>query len=674
MKKFSYILLILLLALISPTLYSTNKIDSLLNKIKTSPNDTNKALSLLQLGKQIRRKNIDSSIIVYKHSLQLSDSLKWNKGVLNSLVGLANCYEFKSEYATSIDYCFKAIKLAEKYNNKDIIAVAYMCLGVGFKNQKEYDKALEYHNKALAIDLELNAKRRIPTHYGNIGVVYSRLKDFDKAIEYYKKALDLEIQLKNTRGQSTHLGNLGVAYKNQKKYAEALDCYKQALKINEEDNTKEGSIVNLANMGVLYTILKQYKDAETCLKEAIQLSKQVGIKRHLLSGYDALSELYEKSGKPVLALENYKLAVAYKDSIFNEDNQKALVQKEMQYNFDKQQAQEKLEQERKDSIANEEKRRQRIITYAISGVALLIFILAIVIFRNLNISKQKNKIISEQKVEVEKQKDIIEEKHKEITDSINYAERIQRSLLANKNLLEKHLTDYFIMFKPRNIVSGDFYWCAELPNQQFALVTGDSTGHGVPGAIMSLLNITCLEKAIEKYQEPNLILNETRKIVINRLKNDGSQNGGQDGMDCSLLIFNNNKTQLAYSGANSEIYILRPTLNNSDNSSGKPHYHLFELKGDKMPIGRHQKQDEPFNIQTFALQKGDILYTLTDGFTDQFGGKNGKKFMLKNFKTLLLSIAHLEISEQHQQLENTFNEWKKNVEQIDDVTVIGIKI
>lgn len=300
--------------------------------------------------------------------------------------------------------------------------------------------------------------------------------------------------------------------------------------------------------------------------------------------------------------------------------------------------------------------------------------------------------------EIVEQKKAVEEKHKEITDSINYAERIQRSFWATTEMLDKNLKDYFVFFRPKDVVSGDFYWAGELNNGNFAFSCADSTGHGVPGAIMSILNISSLEKSIENETEPDKILNQTRKIIIERLKKDGSTEGGKDGMDCSLLVINKNRTQLTFAAANNPVFIVRaasPSLPEGEKNqrTSPPHSEdvvgrssspladgrlggaeLIEFKPDKMPVGKHDNDKESFTLNTTILQKGDVIYTLTDGFPDQFGGEKGKKYMIKNLKELLLQIAHLPVLEQEQKLAEEFDKWKGTNEQIDDVCIIGVRI
>jgi serine phosphatase RsbU (regulator of sigma subunit) len=305
-------------------------------------------------------------------------------------------------------------------------------------------------------------------------------------------------------------------------------------------------------------------------------------------------------------------------------------------------------------------------------IIVIVFVIACIWFyiksreKKLVAEKEKlEKTVEERTAEVVKQKDVIEEqkhfveeKHKEITDSINYAERIQRSLLASDDLLK----EYFVFFQPKDVVSGDFYWASKLSNDNFALVTADSTGHGVPGAIMSILNISCLKESVkEGVLEPAEILNNTRKLIIETLKKDGSSEGGKDGMDGSLISFDLKNSKLTYSAANNPVWIVR----------GKD---LLEFAHDKMPVGKHNRDNVPFTQHTIDLQKGDLVYAITDGMPDQFGGPKGKKFMYKQLKELLISIAPLPMSEQKEKLATTLNNWKGNLEQVDDVCIIGVRV
>ncbi|MFI5204015.1 MAG: SpoIIE family protein phosphatase [Flavobacteriales bacterium] len=261
------------------------------------------------------------------------------------------------------------------------------------------------------------------------------------------------------------------------------------------------------------------------------------------------------------------------------------------------------------------------------------------------------------------QKARIEEKNKEIIDSISYAKRIQYSLLGDIDLIKQHLPNHFIFFQPKDIVSGDFYWASILPNHEFGLVAADSTGHGVPGAIMSMLNISSLNEAVigQKITAPAEILNYTRKKIIENLMHDGSTEGGSDGMDCCFMSFNFEKMTVTYAGANNPLWILR---NNQ----------ILEFTPDKMPVGKHNRDTISFKQQIIPIQKNDVIYSMTDGLPDQFGGPYGKKYKYGQLKSLLLKINGLAMNDQRKAIEESFEIWKGDMEQIDDVCVIGVRI
>lgn len=256
----------------------------------------------------------------------------------------------------------------------------------------------------------------------------------------------------------------------------------------------------------------------------------------------------------------------------------------------------------------------------------------------------------------------LEEKNKEILDSITYAQRIQRALLASESLLKRNLGDCFFLFQPKAIVSGDFYWATNA-HGKFYLIVADSTGHGVPGAFMSLLNISFLNEAINEkgLQKTNEILQHVRSSLIHHLSIEGSDEGGNDGMDCILLCFDFKTNQLEFSCANNPLILVRDAS-------------LLEFEPDKLPVGKSVKSSTAFRLQQTELKPGDMIYLFTDGMADQFGGLKGKKLKFKQLCQHLLDHHHLPTALQKQELETLFNNWKGNLEQVDDVLIAGIKI
>jgi serine phosphatase RsbU (regulator of sigma subunit) len=465
--------------------------------------------------------------------------------------------------------------------------------------------------------------------------------------------------------------NIGNIYADQGESDIALEYYFKSLNTNREYLSIESIEFTHGNIANLYNEIGNYKKAIIYADSALMLSKKIDDIEGERLAYNDLSVAYGK-------LKNYKLAYEYHlkytkltDSIFNEENSKQLGDLKTQFEVDKKEAELKVksevEKEKLKAIAAEETKRQSLVIYSIIVVLLIVVVFSALLFKRFRLTNKQKHIIELKSKQTEEQKHIIEEKHKEITDSINYAERIQRSFIATKQLLDENLNDYFVVFKPKDVVSGDFYWAAKFNNNKFALVTADSTGHGVPGAIMSLLNVTSIETALKDgFCEPAQIFNSTRKTIIERLKKDGSAEGGKDGMDASLCVYDFNNKKLSIAAANNPVWIIR--------NSGSEAHEVIEVKPDKMPIGKHDKQDVSFTQQEFDLKTGDVIYTLTDGFPDQFGGTSGKKFMSKKLREMLTSIAHLPMLEQKQLLESTFADWVGNMEQVDDITLIGVRV
>ena len=284
--------------------------------------------------------------------------------------------------------------------------------------------------------------------------------------------------------------------------------------------------------------------------------------------------------------------------------------------------------------------------------------------------QQRTAEVVKQKEELEHQNEIIEEKNKDITDSINYAEKIQRAILPDPEKIKKALPQSFILFQPRDIVSGDFFWYSEVMENSspvYLLAAADCTGHGVPGAFMSMINTSLLNESVNEkaIHQPSEILNETRKGIIHALKQKGEVGGQKDGMDVGLisLRFADKKIKLEFAGANNSMYIIR--------KSDSPV--LEEIDPDPMPVAISDRTGD-FTNNVIELQKGDSFYIFTDGYADQFGGPKGKKFKYSQFKQLLLSIQNNTMDEQHDILEKTMSDWKGSLEQIDDILVIGVRV
>jgi serine phosphatase RsbU (regulator of sigma subunit) len=279
---------------------------------------------------------------------------------------------------------------------------------------------------------------------------------------------------------------------------------------------------------------------------------------------------------------------------------------------------------------------------------------------------QLNEEINTQKEEIESQRDHLFVQNQAITSSINYAQRIQSAILPPEEYFHEILNDVFILFRPRDIVSGDFYWIKQV-NQYVILAAADCTGHGVPGAFMSMLGMSYLNEIVQRREitQANEVLNELRKQIRNSLRQHGQPEESKDGIDMALCVIDEKEKVMQYSGANSPLYLIR-------DQNGTPE--LTEFKADRMPLGYYQGRFKPFTNNDIQLEFGDVFYMFSDGFMDQKGGKDGKKFLSKNFKKLLLEIHQEPMREQKSILEKTLADWMGGQSQIDDILVIGVRV
>lgn len=255
------------------------------------------------------------------------------------------------------------------------------------------------------------------------------------------------------------------------------------------------------------------------------------------------------------------------------------------------------------------------------------------------------------------------ERNKDITDSINYARRIQRSLLPQKQFLHSNIGDHFVFYRPKDIVSGDFYWASRLQNGDFTIVVGDSTGHGVPGAIMSMLNIACLNEIQHNVyiESPAKVLDHARRRIIEHLDNYDHNDEAKDGMDAVVVCIDKDFSKLTYAAANNSLWLVR---------NGE----VSQFRGDKMSVGKDANLRGSFTEYSIPLEKDDMIFLFTDGYTDQFGGERGKKFMIKRFREWMRQHAQMSLNDMQRRLTEEFDQWKGDHEQTDDVLVFAMRV
>lgn len=692
-----------------------SKIDEFEKKLQTAKDDKSKIEILTSLGELYLRAVPSKARKYCLTALELSNKTNNAKGKINSCNTIANSYYLEGDYNSSLDYYLRALKVVEEIGDKKGIANSMMGIGNIYSAQGNNKLSLEYLLKSLKIREELNDKDGISGCYNNIGIIYMDMNDYVKALDYQLKSLKLKQEIGDKKGTSSNLGNIGAIYYQQGNYPLALEYQQKAYEIRKELNNKKGIAMSFLDIGSIYEKQGKYEDALQSQLNAIKTAKEVGYKVALEGAYLALSSVYEKLNNTKDALEYYKLYTSIKDSIFNTENSSKLI--EMQTKFDterkekeialltkgreildlqaKQQQFELIKQkmeavQRKKEIELKEKElqgqkleneakkkeikiqeaevdKQRMMRNSVTGgllmVCILAFLLVIGIRQKQRANKnleQKNREIAEASQIIEINRDQIAEKNKNITDSINYAQRIQQAILPSREEIDKSLNEYFIFYKPKDIVSGDFYFYAQR-NDKIVVAVADCTGHGVPGAFMSMigndfLNQIIIEKGITR---PAEILNYLNRGVKKALKQESVNSETSDGMDIALCSIDLKNKTMEYAGA------MRPLFHASEE--------LYEIHADKASIGGDTEENYQFTNHELNLKQGDSIYIFTDGYIDQFGGEKGKKFMVKNFKNLLADIYQKSMIEQRQIIDNTLMEWSKEKEQVDDILVMGIK-
>jgi serine phosphatase RsbU (regulator of sigma subunit) len=612
-------------------------------------------------------RDFDNSLVNFNKSLAILKTTKDKTAISKTYFNIGLIYYYTAKYDLAIQQYIEALKLLESIKDTQTLPNIYNGLSGMYKEIRNYDEALKYGQKALKLFSQNKDSVGMASALNNVGNVYDYQNKFDEALDYYRKSMLMKELIKMERGMSSTLNNIGIILSKKDSVLQALEYYNKALSYSTVNSDKISQAVSYDGIGMVYYKLKQYDKALSFLEKSIAISTDIDSKLDIVSSYEKIALCYAAKGNYKKAFDYQQLLFATKDSIFNVESSKQVNEMASKYESEKKQL--LIDNLNKDNALKQEELAKSELQVKQQNMQIMFFILAVLllstlsffIFRSYKQKKQSAEIILSQKVEVERQRDLVEEKSKEITDSIHYAKRIQQALLASDTFLKKHISDYFIFYKPKDIVSGDFYW-ANVIDGKFVMITADCTGHGVPGAFMSLLNISYLNEAIieKRIDAPDKILEHVRSQIIQSLNPEGSESEGRDGMDATLCVYDFKGMWLRFSAANNPLWLYR---NNE----------IKEFLADKMPVGMYHGEQKPFTQQTIGLRKGDIVYTFTDGFADQFGGEKGKKFKYKNLQQLLLNNASKPMAEQKQILEKTLRDWQGNMDQVDDILIVGIR-
>ncbi|HEX8514949.1 MAG TPA: tetratricopeptide repeat protein [Bacteroidia bacterium] len=619
------------------------------------------------------KRDFEKSLVNFQKGLELLKQTGRKSAIAKAHFNIGLIYYYTSSLRQAAGEYLSALKILEEIKDKKTLPAIYSGLGGVYKDMHSYAEATRYYKKSLEMYEAAGDSVGIASAYNNIGTVLDYEGRLDDALENYQVSIRLKESINYPRGLASTLNNMGIIYSKKKEYDLALAHYNRALSFSGPNQDKMSQAVSYDGMGMVYYEKKNYSLALSYLGKSLALSNETGSKTDLISVYEKIALCYAAQGNYAKAFQTQQLLLRTKDSVITAESSLQINEMAARYESEKKQLQ--IENLNKDNALQAaqlnqkelEARQRNMQTLFFAIGFLLVSVLAVFIFRGYRQKRESNEIISAQKKEVELQRDLIEAKSNEITDSIFYASRIQQAVLASDALLQKNLPEYFVLHKPKDIVSGDFYWAANIRSEgdkeTFYLSVADCTGHGVPGAFMSLLNISFLNQAVieKKIQSPELILEHVRSEIIRSLNPQGSDTEGKDGMDAVVCMFDMKGMWLRFACANNPLWLIR---NNE----------LKEFAVDKMPVGMYHGEQKPFTKQTLGLRRGDIIYMLTDGYADQFGGPKGKKFKYRQLQQLLIENCALPLNKQKELLENTIEEWRGSLEQIDDILIMGIRV
>jgi serine phosphatase RsbU (regulator of sigma subunit) len=625
--------------------------------------------SLARLARSVSFSNPDKCLQYSERLLRLAMETKNKEAKLNGYYYKGTGYYAKGFYKAAIENYLEALKLAESLHDTTRMANCYMVLGIVYYQMKDYAKAETNYSAAASIYRVQKNMQSLSGIENNIGLVQQAQAKYPEARESFKNSLRLLDQIGADSGAYAPIyQNIGLTYSKMNQCDTAMLWFMKALPIVKQGNNKLVLARAYSDISSASLVLGQNNDALYYGRQALALAEEVGNREIIETANAVLYEYYMAIGDIRIALKYHLAADSAHDSLLSEQNTSDIARLETEFEYEKIRARDSVQNAEREKVTTAQMEKQEAELkarknqqIALFSILALVAIFSIFIYNRFRLTKKQKHIIEEQK-------NIVELKQKEITDSINYAKRIQTAVLPPLEYFTAQLPQSFIFYKPKDIVAGDFYWM-EIVGQEILFAACDCTGHGVPGAIVSMICNNALNRAVREFglSDPGKILDKARTIIISEFEK--SLEDVKDGMDISLCALNKTTGTLRWAGANNPLWIIR----------GKE---LMEFRPDKQPIGKHS-DPKPFTTHTINLLANDMLYIFTDGYQDQFGGEKGKKFKISAMRNMLMDIYDKRPEEQQVIIKNAFENWKsrqpadgtqKDYYQVDDVCVIGIRI
>lgn len=578
------------------------------------------------------------------------------KGVANMYNSMGRMYGDLTNYPEAIKNYQASQRILLEIGDKKGVGVSCNNIGNVFFSQGNLNEAYKNFSEAIRIRTELNDQPGLASTYHNISNVYNKRGEYQKALEYYNKALDINTGLGKKNWISHNLVGIGEVYENMGDYRKALHQYNEGLLIKRQVGDKVGIASCMISIARAMTHLKYFGRTQTFLDSALLLSREAGARDMVVEAYKAWAELAAAQGDHKTAYQKYALYTEVRDSMLSADNLRQVSM--LNAEFDLERKENEIKNLSRENEMNEERaamqaRRKNLVIGGIAAILILTGVFSYLLYRRLQFSTR--------------QKQIIEKQQKNILDSIRYAQIIQNSIIPGEAEFDATIPfENFVLYRPREIVSGDFYWAGK-SGDRYVVAAADCTGHGVPGAFLTmmgsmLMNETVQEKGINS---PDRIVARLNRGIETTLSHNRGQYAVGDGMDISVCAIDPKAGKVYFTGA------MHPIL------FGRQGQELVTWKGDSISVGgnpvRSDADDVKFSLQEMNYQSGDVIYLFTDGYIDQFSSENKQRLGSRRFKQILEEIRNLPMKEQKVKLIASLESWKKDRLQLDDILVIGIR-
>jgi len=676
-RSISFLIIVFLATIRPPVTVNGQSADSLIHMLENDLVEDDSARYELLIRIINDKADVESKLQYCDQAIKLAERL--NIMLPDPYIFKGTCYMDSGDLVSALEWFIKAANYYKDHDNNIGLARVYTLIAEAYNKQGNHNNEKLYLRNAIEIFRQEKDSLKLAITLTNLGYANYSMKQYDSALIYYYPTAEIYKKLNLQLEYGYCIGNTGLVFSKLSDFERAEEYLLNAIEILTKLDDKRGVPEFMIEYGSVLQDKGEYDKAITYASRAFGIAQKNDNREYVRDAARTLARIYQSSGRYDSAFHYLTLYINTNDSIVNDEAIRKMA--DMRTEFEVAKKQTEVE------ILEKNKIIQRMVIFGLGAILLMALVIILLYYSSLKRSGKLMAALDERRLQLEIQSSELKEKNdtivksnnelkllydisnaqkQEIISSINYAERIQKAVLPPEDYVKELINEHFILYQPKEIVSGDFYWIKQI-NQYIILAAADCTGHGVPGALMSMLGISYLNEIVQRKEitMANQVLNELRKEIKHSLRQTGKKEESRDGIDMALCAIDISTNIMQYSGAFSPLYIV-------SHNNGEPV--LRETKADQMPVGVHFSSDKSFTNHEIQLEIGDTFYISTDGFIDQTGGSNKTRFGSNNFKKLLLEIYDNPLFEQKLIMQQTLKDWMGDNPQRDDILVIGARL